>query len=123
MVFLCPKVLQNNKTIEGTLRCIPTHDGCYVKLQIFFKSHRELLKDYGIIQSMMRKANCWENTVSESFFHTLKQNGFIISDYQSRTEAKQAVFEYIEVFYNRERIPSANNYLSAVDYEIQMNST
>jgi putative transposase len=79
--------------------------------------HRTLLKDHGIIQSMSRKGNCWDNAVSESFFHTLKTE--LIHHYQfaNREEAKQAIFDYIEVFYNRQRLHSANDYLSPVDYE------
>jgi putative transposase len=66
-------------------------------------SHRALLKEHGIIQSMSRKGNCWDNAVSESFFHTLKIEQVYHQRYQTRAEAKQDIFEYIEVFYNRER--------------------
>ena len=83
------------------------------------ESHRALLKQHGIRQSMSRKGNCWDNAVSESFFHTLKTELIHHQTYQTRSEAKQAVFEYIEVFYNRERLHSANGYLSPVDYELQ----
>ncbi len=68
---------------------------------------------------MSRKGNCWDNAVSESFFHTLKTELIHHQAYQTRDEAKQAVFEYIEVFYNRERLHSANGYLSPLDYELQ----
>jgi transposase InsO family protein len=57
--------------------------------------------------------------VAESFFHTLKTELIHHQRYHTRAEAKQDVFEYIEVFYNRERFHSANNYLSPVDYERQ----
>jgi putative transposase len=57
--------------------------------------------------------------VSESFFHTLKTELIHHQIYQTRDEAKQAVFEYIEVFYNRERLHSANGYLSPLDFELQ----
>jgi putative transposase len=80
-------------------------------------SHRALLKDYGIIQSMSRKGNCWDNAVSESFFHTLKVELIHGSNFETKEEAKQAIFEYIEVFYNRIRIHSGNDYLSPVEYE------
>ena len=82
-------------------------------------SHRALLQEHGIIQSMSRKGNCWDNAVAESFFHTLKTELVHQRRYQTRGEAKQAIFEYIEVFYNRERLHSTNNYLSPVDYEMQ----
>ncbi|ASF45849.1 hypothetical protein CEK71_07035 [Methylovulum psychrotolerans] len=83
------------------------------------ESHRALLKQHSISQSMSRKGNCWDNAVSESFFHTLKTELIHHETYQTRSTAKQAVFEYIEVFYNRERRHSANGYLSPVDYELQ----
>lgn len=57
--------------------------------------------------------------VSESFFDTLKTERVHHRRYQTRTEAKQDIFEYSEVFYNRERLHSANGYLWSVDYELQ----
>ncbi len=83
------------------------------------ESHRTLLKQHGIRQSMSRKGNCWDNAVSESFFHTLKTELIHQQTFQTRAQAKQAVFEYIEVFYNRERLHSANGYLSPVNYELR----
>jgi len=80
-------------------------------------SHRDLLKDYGIVQSMSRKGNCWDNAVAESFFHTLKTGQVNHKQYQTRKEAQQDIFEYIEVFYNRQRLHSTNGYWSPVDYE------
>ena len=82
-------------------------------------SHRAILNEHHITQSMSRKGNCWDNAVSESFFHTLKTELVHHCQFKTRKDAKQAIFEYIEVFYNRERIHSANDYLSPVDYEIQ----
>ena len=80
-------------------------------------SHRTLLKDHGIIQSMSRKGNCWDNAVSESFFHSLKTELVHHCQFKTREEARQTIFDYIEVFYNRQRLHSANDYLSPVDYE------
>ncbi len=82
-------------------------------------SHRKILKEHHVTQSMSRKGNCWDNAVSESFFHTLKTELIYHDSFKTRKEAMRAIFEYIEVFYNRERIHSTNNYLSPVDYEIQ----
>lgn len=84
-------------------------------------SHRALLKDHGIIQSMSRSGNCWDNAVAESFFHTLKVELIYQRKFKTREEAKQAIFEYIEVFYNRVRMHSANDYLSPVEYELACN--
>jgi len=80
-------------------------------------SHREILATHGIKQSMSRKGNCWDNAVSESFFHTLKTELVHHIKFKSREEARQSIFEFIEVFYNRVRMHSANDYLSPVDYE------
>jgi len=80
-------------------------------------SHCALLKDHGVIQSMSRKGNCWDNAVSESFFHTLKVELIHQTKFETREQAKQEIFEYIEVFYNRLRMHSANDYLSPVEFE------
>ena len=80
-------------------------------------SHRKILKEHNIIQSMSRKGNCWDNAVAESFFHTLKTGLTNHKQYQTRDEAKQDIFDYIEVFYNRKRLHSTNGYWSPVDYE------
>lgn len=80
-------------------------------------SHREIIADHGITQSMSRKGNCWDNAVAESFFHTLKVELIHQSRFKTREEAEQDIFDYIEVFYNRQRLHSTNNYWSPVDYE------
>lgn len=80
-------------------------------------SHRKILQEHGIEQSMSRKGNCWDNAVSESFFHSLKTELIHHVRFTTREEAKQAIFEYIEVFYNRVRMHSTNDYLSPVEYE------
>jgi putative transposase len=85
-------------------------------------SHRKLLKQHGIQHSMSRKGNCWDNAVSESFFHTLKTELIHHQRFHSREAAKQAVFEYIEVFYNRERLHSAVGYISPFDFELLQNT-
>ena len=80
-------------------------------------SHRELIDDHGLIQSMSRKGNCWDNSVAESFFKTLKSELIYHYRLKTRDEARQLIFDYIETFYNRERLHSANEYLSPVEYE------
>jgi len=80
-------------------------------------SHRLILQAHHITQSMSRKGNCWDNAVSESFFHTLKTELVHQVKFKTKEEAKLAIFEYIEVFYNRYRIHSANDYLSPEDFE------
>lgn len=83
-------------------------------------AHKDLLKEHGIIQSMSRKGNCWDNAVSESFFHSLKTELTHHVKFQTRAEANEAIFEYIEIFYNRQRLHSSNNYMSPVEFENQM---
>jgi len=82
-------------------------------------SHRAILKEHHVIQSMSRKGNYWDNSVSERFFHTLKTGLIHHYRFKTREEAREAIFEHIVVFYNGERIHSANDYLSPEDYEIQ----
>lgn len=82
-------------------------------------SHRQILAEHGIRQSMSRKGNCWDNAVSESFFHTLKTELTYHFNFKTKEEAKRSIFEYIEVFYNRKRLHSANDYYSPVEYELR----
>jgi transposase InsO family protein len=80
-------------------------------------SHLKIIDQHGIKQSMSRKGNCWDNSVAESFFHTIKNELIYQCKFKTREEAKNVIFEYIEVFYNRIRAHSTNNYLSPVEYE------
>ena len=79
--------------------------------------YQQLLSDNGFICSMSRKGNCWDNAVAESFFHTLKAELIHHEDFQTREEAQQAIFEYVEVFYNRQRKHSTNGCLAPFMYE------
>jgi transposase InsO family protein len=80
---------------------------------------RNVLKAYGFIQSMSRKGNCYDNAVAESFFHTLKTEHVYEYRYETRAEAMQSIFEYIEMFYNRQRRHSALGYRSPVSFELE----
>ena len=66
---------------------------------------------------MSRKGKCLDNAVAESFFGTLKNELVHHEDYYTRAQAKQSIFEYIEVFYNRQRRHASLNYLTPVEYE------
>lgn len=79
--------------------------------------YRALLKENNMLCSMSRKGECHDNAVAESFFGTLKTELVDHEDYKTRVEAKQSLFEYIEVFYNRQRRHSYLGYLSPVEYE------
>lgn len=70
---------------------------------------------------MSRKGNCYDNAAMESFWSTLKLELVYRRDFQTHTEARSAIFDYIELFYNRQRSHSALNYLSPVDFELQNN--
>jgi len=75
------------------------------------------LKRSGVTPSMSRKGDCWDNAVAESFFASLKKELVYRGTFRTREEAYSAIFEYIEVFYNRERLHSSNGYTSPADFE------
>jgi putative transposase len=80
----------------------------------------EMLKKHGMVQSMSRRGNCYDNAVAESFFSSLKNELVNHCSFKTRDQARTAVFEYIEVFYNRQRRHQSLDYLSPVDYERSM---
>jgi transposase InsO family protein len=69
---------------------------------------------------MSRKGNCWDNAVAESFFKTLKTEAIDCLPLQSIEKMKNTVFEYIEIYYNRQRMHSSIDYRNPVDYEEQL---
>ena len=79
--------------------------------------YRDALAAAGVECSMSRKGNCWDNAVAESFFATLKTELAHHEDWTTRDAARAAVFEYIEIFYNRHRRHSSIGYVSPVEYE------
>ena len=81
------------------------------------ESHRQLIKDYRMIQSMSRRANCWDNAAMESFFKTLKVERTHLFRYDTRAAAKLDIVDWIEGFYNHERMHSAVGYQAPVDVE------
>ncbi|WP_439883551.1 IS3 family transposase [Pontibacter sp. MBLB2868] len=86
-------------------------------VQYACSAFREQLAGVPVVQSMSRKGNCWDNAVAESFFKTLKTELIYHRKFNTRQEAKLAVFEYIEGFYNRERRHSALGYLTPCQFE------
>jgi len=78
-----------------------------------------LLKN-GILCSMSGKGNCWDNAVMESFYRSLKIELIYQNHYQTRREAQRDIFEYIEIFYNRERLHSSLGYYTPEEYEMLM---
>ena len=79
--------------------------------------YQALLARHGLTCSMSRKADCWDNAPMESFFASLKKELVHGADFATRAEARAAIFEYIEVFYNNQRRHSSLGYLSPAEYE------
>ncbi len=79
--------------------------------------YAQLCEDHGIIQSFSRPRQCWDNAVAESWFASLKQECIYRHSWATRAQVRHAVFDYIEVFYNRKRLHSSLGYLSPADYE------
>jgi transposase InsO family protein len=77
----------------------------------------ELLKTHGMLQSMSRRGNCYDNAVAESFFSSLKNEVVHHCRFKTRDDARAAIFEYIEVFYNRQRRHQSLDYVSPAEYE------
>jgi transposase InsO family protein len=77
--------------------------------------YRKVLRRYGIKQSMSRKGDCLDNAPMESFFASLKKEQVHHARFRSRAEARAAVFEYVEVFYNRQRLHSALGYRTPIE--------
>ena len=83
--------------------------------------YQKLLKDHEMIVSMSRVGNCYDNAMMESFWSTLKTECFQGKVPETRQQAQQRIFEYIEVFYNRVRLHSSLGYQSPVDFENKLN--
>lgn len=81
------------------------------------KDFRALMNEYQVGLSMSSTGCCYDNAVAESFFHTLKTEHTHFCRYRTREEAMNSIFEYIEVFYNRQRLHSTLNYYTPVEYE------
>lgn len=81
----------------------------------FIKTLKE--KKKRVLQSMSRKGNCWDNAVAESFFKILKSELIYHENYQTKRQAKIAIFEFIEIWYNRKRSHQKLGYLSPFEFE------
>ena len=80
-----------------------------------------MVADNSFIQSMSGRGNCYDNAAMESFFKTLKTELIRWEKYATRNEAKKSIFEYIEVYYNRNRMHSSIGYMSPVEFETLLN--
>jgi len=83
--------------------------------------YRRCLRAHGLRQSMSRKGDCWD-AVAESFFATLEHELLAAADFHTRDDARHALFDFIEVWYNRERRHSTLGYISPVEYEQRLNA-
>ena len=81
------------------------------------QSYRGILEQKGIVSSMSRKRDCWDNAVAESFFSNIKNELTYWRIFNDRDEARAAIFDYIEVFYNRQRLHQTLDYISPEEFE------
>lgn len=88
-------------------------------VQYASSAFQALLTEHHYLGSMSRKGNCWDNAVAESFFRSLKTELVYQRRFATREEAKLAIFDYIEVFYNRQRCHSTIGYLPPLAYEAE----
>jgi len=90
-------------------------------VQYASSDYRQALGQAGLIASMSRRGNCYDNATMESFWATLKLELVYRTCFDTHTQARTQIFDYIETFYNRQRAHSALNYLSPVDFELKNN--
>jgi transposase InsO family protein len=82
--------------------------------------YRSALDDLGVVASMSRKGDCWDNAVAESFFATIKGEMIDHEDFQTRAEAIAAIADYIDGFYNVTRLHSSIGYVSPIEFELNL---
>ena len=90
-------------------------------VQYASQDYRHALEHAQAIASMSRKGNCYDNAAMESFWSTLKQELIYRRKFKTRAAARQAIFDFIEVFYNRQRLHSSLDYRSPLDFESKKN--
>jgi transposase InsO family protein len=100
-------------------RCPPAKLLCHTDRGVQYASgdYRQTLDDAGLIASMSRRGNCYDNATMESFWATLKLELVYRRVFDTRAQARTQIFDYIETFYNRQRAHSALDYHSPVDFE------
>ncbi len=111
MIRALHKAIMNRNPGEGLL--IHSDRG----IQYASRDFRSILEGRKFVQSMSRKGNCWDNAVAESFFHTIKTQLIHHRRFKTVQETEQALFNYIEVYYNRRRKHSTNGQKSPAQYE------
>lgn len=86
-------------------------------VQYASSEYQALLTKHGCMCSMSRRGNCWDNAVAERFFATLEWELIAVSDWHTHQDARQSLFAYLEIWYNRKRRHSALGYMSPTEYE------
>ena len=86
-------------------------------------AYQQVLDDLGVVCSMSRKGDCWDNAMMESFYGSMKTEWVYGKAYQTRQEAREDLFKYIEMFYNRQRRHASLGYVSPVEFERQYEVT
>jgi putative transposase len=112
---LVTQALQNALAIRGPVTGLMHHSDR--GSQYASRNYRKLLKDEGMICSMSRKGNCYDNAAIESFWHSLKVEWLFDFDFETRQEAIFEIGQYIDGFYNRERRHSSLGYVSPIEWE------
>jgi putative transposase len=115
--------LCTNALVMALQRCRPPRGLIHHSdrgVQYGSEPYRQALERHGIRQSMSRKGNCLDNAPMESFFASLKKEQVLHARFRTREEAKAAVFDYIEIFYNRQRLHSAIGYRTPVEARADM---
>jgi transposase InsO family protein len=80
----------------------------------------DLLGEHKMIQSLSRPRQCWDNAVAESFFSSLKTELIHRQSWPTRAQVRRAMFDYIEVFFNRKRLHSSLDYMTPTEYETKI---
>jgi putative transposase len=81
--------------------------------------YQQALEELGVVCSMSRKGNCWDNAVAESFFATLKTECIYRRRFATKAEARETIFDFVEVFYNRCRRHSTIGYMTPTEFEMK----
>ena len=109
------KALRNSIVREKDLKGLIIHTDR--GSQYRSKRYQNEVREIGAVSSMSRAGNPYDNALMESFYKTLKTELLIDGSFEKDEEAKNAIFEYIEIYYNRQRLHSSLGYLSPVEYE------
>jgi transposase InsO family protein len=111
------KERHNIRRMDRLLGNTKLHEDIHLFYKVQAKHYQALPAEKDLVCSMSGKGNCFDNAVAESFFHSLKTELTYHQHYKTRQEAKQSIFKYLEVFYNRQRLHSYYQYLAPIQFE------